>query len=322
MSELKAPFPWFGGKSRAAPLIWARLGRCANYVEPFAGSLAVLLGNPRPCATETVNDIDGLLANFWRALQSAPDELARLVDWPVNEADLHARHVYLVEQRGDLTERLMGDPRFFDVELAAWWVWGISAWIGGGWCSGDGPWRREGGRLVKGDSGRGVNRQLPHLGDAGQGVNRKLPHLGDAGQGVNRKWDPTALAERVRAVRVACGDWSRICGPSVLRVGSPCGVVLDPPYDDGATVYAQNHRVSADVRAWARDAGRDLSLRIALCGYSGEHDELAAWGWTVEEWKTKGGYGNLGDGEGRENATRERIWFSPGCLPPEQARLL
>ncbi len=44
---LKAPFPWFGGKSRAAELIWSRLGDVSNYVEPFAGSLAVLLASTR-----------------------------------------------------------------------------------------------------------------------------------------------------------------------------------------------------------------------------------------------------------------------------------
>jgi site-specific DNA-adenine methylase len=42
---MMAPFPWFGGKSRAAKLIWSRLGDVPNYVEPFAGSLAVLLGS-------------------------------------------------------------------------------------------------------------------------------------------------------------------------------------------------------------------------------------------------------------------------------------
>lgn len=39
---LKAPFPWFGGKSRVAPQVWERFGDVDNYVEPFAGSLAVL----------------------------------------------------------------------------------------------------------------------------------------------------------------------------------------------------------------------------------------------------------------------------------------
>lgn len=37
--KLKAPFSWFGGKSRAAELIWDRLGDPANFVEPFAGEI-------------------------------------------------------------------------------------------------------------------------------------------------------------------------------------------------------------------------------------------------------------------------------------------
>ena len=47
-SKLKAPFPYFGGKSLAAGLVWSRLGEVKNYVEPFAGSLAVLLGQAPP----------------------------------------------------------------------------------------------------------------------------------------------------------------------------------------------------------------------------------------------------------------------------------
>ena len=43
---MKAPFPWFGGKRRVAPEIWAAFGDVDNYVEPFAGSLAVLLERP------------------------------------------------------------------------------------------------------------------------------------------------------------------------------------------------------------------------------------------------------------------------------------
>ena len=63
---LQAPFVWFGGKSRAAPLIWPRLGEVANYVEPFAGSLAVLLGSPRIATHETVNDLDGFVCKLVR----------------------------------------------------------------------------------------------------------------------------------------------------------------------------------------------------------------------------------------------------------------
>src|SRR5437868_11847157 len=109
---MKAPFPWFGGKSRAADLIWSRLGDVGNYVEPFAGSLAVLLARPHAPRIETVNDKDCYLANFWRAVQYAPDEVARWADWPVNEIDLHARHRWLVAQ-AEFRERMRGDPEYF-----------------------------------------------------------------------------------------------------------------------------------------------------------------------------------------------------------------
>ena len=70
--------------------VWLRLGDVDNYVEPFCGSCAVLLLRPSEPQTETVNDADGLLSNFWRALKYAPDATAKFADWPVNENDLHA----------------------------------------------------------------------------------------------------------------------------------------------------------------------------------------------------------------------------------------
>lgn len=35
--SLQAPFPYFGGKHRAAPLVWERFGDVANYVERCKG---------------------------------------------------------------------------------------------------------------------------------------------------------------------------------------------------------------------------------------------------------------------------------------------
>lgn len=43
----KAPFPWFGGKSRAAAAVWALLGDVPHYVEPFFGGWR---GAARPSA--------------------------------------------------------------------------------------------------------------------------------------------------------------------------------------------------------------------------------------------------------------------------------
>lgn len=71
------PFPYFGGKQLLGPRIVGAFPAHRHYVEPFAGSLAVLLAKPRS-AFETVNDLDGDIMAFWRALREQPDDLARL----------------------------------------------------------------------------------------------------------------------------------------------------------------------------------------------------------------------------------------------------
>ena len=82
-STLQAPFPYFGGKRKAADTVWPAFGLVDNYVEPFAGSAAMLLAAP-PDATriETINDFDGFVANFWRAVAHDPDAVAHAADWP------------------------------------------------------------------------------------------------------------------------------------------------------------------------------------------------------------------------------------------------
>ena len=199
----KTPFPYYGGKTHAAPHVWAALGDVEHYVEPFAGSLAVLLRRPhlanRPYHSETANDLDGFLCNAFRAIAHSPDATAEAASWPVSECDLHARHAALVRWReeGHL-DHLSGDPLWHDPVMAGWWIWGQSCWIGSGWCSGRGPWIVDDrGCLVRRADrvGGGVSRQRPHLTN-GQGVNhagarepgvsRRRPHISDDGQGVNR----------------------------------------------------------------------------------------------------------------------------------------
>lgn len=74
---LRPPFAYYGGKTTLAPEIAALLPEHDHYVEPFAGSLAVLLAK-RPSIQETVNDLDGNLMTFWRVLRDSPSELARV----------------------------------------------------------------------------------------------------------------------------------------------------------------------------------------------------------------------------------------------------
>jgi DNA adenine methylase len=325
-SDLVAPFPYFGGKRAVAEVVWQRLGDVPNYVEPFFGSGAVLLARPSRPGIETINDADGMVANFWRAVKAAPDEVAQYADWPVNENDLHARHAWLVGQKESLAARLEGDPDYYDAKIAGWWCWGMSCWIGGGFTSGKGPWQVVDGQLIKAGGGSGVSRRRVHLG-VGTGVNRQLVRLKSAGLHASTAPDiydwMRALAHRLRYVRVCCGDWSRVCGPTpTFRLGLT-GVFLDPPYaqsERDAEIYTVEMDVSASVREWAIENGKNPLMRIALCGYEGEHDMPPDW--TVYKWKTQGGYANLGQGRGVENRFRERIWFSPACLPPLQQPLL
>ena len=72
---LRPPFAYYGGKTTLGPRIAELLPKHEHYVEPFAGSLAVLLAK-KPSRAETVNDLDGDLVTFWRVLRDQPDELA------------------------------------------------------------------------------------------------------------------------------------------------------------------------------------------------------------------------------------------------------
>ena len=329
---LSAPFPYFGGKALACTNGWAAFGDVDNYVEPFAGSVAMLLGRPGGATgVETINDADGFVANFWRAIAHDADAVAEWADWPVNEADLFARHSWLVRQSAGLLDALHADPEHYDARIAGWWCWGACNWIGSGWCSGIGPWVLDGERIVDsrklphlGDAGQGINRQLPHLGNAGRGINRKLPRLGNAGRGTRgayiREWFGL-LHERMREVRVACGDWSRVLSSSVTTRHGRTGIFLDPPYTNGEMDYAAGGvggALASDVRDWCASNGDDPQLRIVLCGHAGEHDELLAHGWHTRTWTARKGY--AATAEARANSAGETLWCSPHCVPLVRAQ--
>jgi hypothetical protein len=323
---LAAPFPYFGGKRRAAPRIWEALGDPSGYVEPFAGSAAVLLARPpfKGRRVETLNDADGWLVNTWRAIQLSPEAVAAAAWGPVAEIDYHARLAWLQARRTpDLVAWMEGDPEAHDPKAAGWWLYVLACGIGDPF--GPGPWRVVDGYLRKlphlGNAGQGVNRELPHLGDAGRGVNRELPHLGDAGRGQLEAY-MGKLADRLRRVRITCGSWERVVKPSVTRSGTggdgTRAIFLDPPYATSGDLYAHvDADVGLAVREWCATVPREL--RVILCGYDTEHDALLAHGWTVTEGKAGGGAGYSTNGL---NGRRERLWLSPACIGSEQRSLL
>lgn len=224
-SLLVSPYPYFGGKSKIAADIWQRLGDVPNFVDPFFGSGSILLKRPteHPFSQriETVNDKDGLIANFWRAVRFEPDVVAHYADWPVNENDLHARHLWLVNQKDSLAAKLEGDPDYYDCKIAGWWVWGMALWIGSGFCSGNGSWLSVGGELVKTErpEADGRCRKLVHLADHGQGIKRNRPQLDDAMRGVVRQSVGLTGAQGVKRTMPSTGDASPGVARQMLSIG-------------------------------------------------------------------------------------------------------
>lgn len=321
----RPPFPFFGTKRKVADDVWRVFGRVSRYVEPFMGSAALILARPRPVHT-VANDRNRYLSNFWRAVQFAPEETARWADWPVNEADLLARHRWLESRPFEraiagtpdpadllrrlrrLEQRLDADPLWYDPVVAGWWAWGQCCTLRGGWCTNHSP------RFAKPAVNTGglaarrfecVKRMGVNRGQHDLDGHTPAPDAGDRTQHLIRYFH--RLQAGMRDVIVACGHWERVVTPAVLG-DRPCAVFLDPPYSTGFGCYGRygDGRVARRVRDWAAEWGRHPRLRIALCGHEGEHALPS--GWTCYRWDGGRGFSTVPDA-GR----RERIWFSPAC---------
>lgn len=369
ITDLKAPFPYFGGKSTVANVVWQALGQPKHYIEPFAGSCAVLLGRPdyRPDKhMETINDKDGYVSNVWRSLQLEPEAVATVCDWPVNHADLNARRRYLLKNAG-LLQNLCEDPEWHDVKMAGYWIWAASCWIGSGLTRPDSMPDTTGGKGVHkisitggrpqiGVQGAGVHQAgpIPECRD-GKGIHSQFPLLtnetgvcrrpcyGSSGaHGVHKislvEDEPAAvldvrdpytpgisqwfrqLSERLRRVRVVCGEWSRVCGGNWQDYRGNCGIFFDPPYSaeagrDPSIYQEESLTVAHEVREWCRTRGNLKTYRIVLAGYIEEHESLIDEGWTVHRWSAHGGFANRGNGktQGAINRHKEALFFSPHC---------
>lgn len=74
---MKAVLRYLGGKNRLAPWIIRHFPAHTCYVEPYSGSLGVLL-NKAPAPVEICNDKDGEIVNLFRVLRS--EDAGRLLE--------------------------------------------------------------------------------------------------------------------------------------------------------------------------------------------------------------------------------------------------
>lgn len=303
---MRAPFIYFGGKSKVAHIVWEALGNPAMFIEPFFGSGAVLLNRPKNHLTknifEIVNDKDGFVSNVWRALRSNPNEVAKYCDWPANHADLMSRRLYLRSVEGRLLKALVKNPKFYNAKLAGYWIYVASSSIAA-------PLENI--------------KSRPSL--SKQGINKFSiiqpsddPAIHNEGL---YKWF-RLLSERLRHVTVFCGNWDLACRGNWQDSKGNVGVFFDPPYgveDRDTRLYRHDSTsVAGLVNEWCAKRGALKTHRIVVAGYE-EYENLLSLGWSKLSWKAGGGLANLGKGiQGHLNRHRETLYFSPHCLPLRQ----
>lgn len=300
---------YFGGKALIADLVWSYLGDVKQYIEPFIGSAAVLLKRPptkHEKIYEIINDLDGMICNVWRSITFMPDDVVKYCDWPTSHIDLIARKKRMIKTYDELVKNLQADAEYCDPQLAGYYIYCASIWIGSG--------------LMR-------PNQRPHLTDD-TGIQSQRPHLADdtgiqSGSGV-AEWIQ-ALSRRLRGVKSICGEWKRVCGGNWQANNRPVGMFFDPPYAtvgrDEKIYHHDSTTVGTDVEKWCLERGANPDYRIVVAGYDDEYQTLLDNGWTFESWSAKGGYGNRGGGKtrGSVNRHRERLFISPHCVKEQKA---
>lgn len=116
-----------GAKNRIAKWIVSYIPEHDVYVEPFAGSCAILLNKP-PATIETLNDLDGDIVNYFRCLRDHPDELIEKI-----RQTPYAREEYEKSFMQDADSDIERARRF---AIRCWQGFGNSNRYRNGWKSG------------------------------------------------------------------------------------------------------------------------------------------------------------------------------------------
>ena len=289
---MKAPFPYHGGKSRWAQEILDRFGKLDRYVEPFAGSMAVLL-HREPFPYEVVCDKSGLIANFWRAVKFDPERTSWWADYPTFHDDLTARHKWLVDWVKTNSAELKENADYYDPKAAGWWCWGMSNWIGKGFCNTD----------------KEPGNQIPHIKDSNSGMGVSAQKNMEAGE--IAEWIGL-LSTRIKKIVVLNRDWSSAVKPGILGRTAvsnlKTGVLLDPPYLLGERtkgIYADDGDDAAkNSYDWAVENG--LEYRIAYCCHHGDFHVPEGWDAEIKSF-------SVIKRQDRKDR-KDMVMFSPGCL--------
>lgn len=107
LEEMNRVLKYPGSKWNIAKALVELIPEHHSYLEPFAGSMAVLFNKP-PSAIETVNDLDSNVTNLFACIQEDSEKLARLV-----MTTPYSRQIYDESYKMDpAMEILLGADRF------------------------------------------------------------------------------------------------------------------------------------------------------------------------------------------------------------------
>ena len=118
-SNIRAPFPWYGGKAYYAKWIISHFPDHQVYIEPFGGAANVLL-RKRPSEVEVFNDLDDRITNFFAVIRD-PESLASL-----------ERLAYLTPYSRTQFAELVEMPEPTEPVERAWWFFVLCRQARGG----------------------------------------------------------------------------------------------------------------------------------------------------------------------------------------------
>lgn len=268
-------YPYYGGKTSALKKILPQLDFPHHvYVEPFAGSLAVLL-NKRRSKFEVVNDAAGEIANFWMQIRENPDELIRLIRaTPIGEATF--RELPTLPPTDDVLERAR---RFYcHISIAF---------------SGKPTATKCTSRM---DSAFNSRKRLERVADRMRGV--EVMNC-DAERVIMRKWRGYQAKDR----------WTCLfyCDPPYLMStrASPSGDYIHDPKGDDSTAF---HESFLKCIKAVSDEGQGRA-RFCVSGYPSELYSDMLTGWRVFTWK-KPKLANVNSKDMSQTLADEVLWMN------------
>lgn len=271
MTKLATPLKTHGGKHYLAAWIAAKFPPHIHYVEPYAGGLSVLLAKDPEGVSEVVNDIDGLLTNFWRVLQGRESrqaliETLSLVPFSEPEFD-HAKSA--CEQ---LADRRWGNV---NVDVAVkFFVLARQSLAGR---------QKHFAPLSRTRTRRGMNEQVSAWMSAIDGLE--------------------TVGERLRRVvvlnRPALDVIHAEDAPSTL-------FYLDPPYlgETRTSKQVYRHEMTPGDHLRLLDRIKSAESKVAISGYSSPTYEDALRAWNRHEYKTP----NHSSGGASKRTMTECLW--------------